>query len=333
MLYKKFNKKVYLKADASSEIGYGHFIRTLALADMLKDDFDCTFFTSDPNEYQKGEVAKVCNLHPLTFASAQDDFLQLLSGDEIVVLDNYYYTSEYQKAIKDKGCKLVCIDDIHDKHYYADIVINHAPGSDAGDYSCEEYTHLLLGPSYLLLRKSFFDIIDKGKEPAEDCTFICFGGSDENNLTLRACQIIRGFDTRKIIAVVGGGYIFHEELAIYAEGNDIEIHRSVNAETMASLMKSSTLAIVPSSCTFLEACCSRIPIITGYDVDNQIYIAASCERLGLGYNCGNLMEDFDQKLSSALRSITSDMSVTYCENQRRIVNSSKNILINEFKKL
>lgn len=326
-------RKVYLKADASSEIGYGHFIRTLALADMLKDDFDCTFFTSDPNEYQKGEVAKVCNLHPLTFTTAQNDFLQLLSGDEIVVLDNYYYTSDYQKIIKDKGCKLVCIDDVHDKHYYADIVINHAPGADAEDYCCEEYTHLLLGPSYLLLRKPFFDIIDSGKESVDDCTFISFGGSDENNLTLRACKVIRSIDNRQIIAVVGGGYLFHEELTKYAEGKDIEIHRSVNAETMASLIKSSTLAIVPASCTFLEACCSRIPIITGHDVDNQIYIAASCERLGLGYNCGNLMENFDQKLSVALRSITPELSATYCNNQRRIINSSKDTLINEFKKL
>jgi len=38
-------QKIYLRADASAAIGYGHFIRTLALADMLKDDFDCTFFT------------------------------------------------------------------------------------------------------------------------------------------------------------------------------------------------------------------------------------------------------------------------------------------------
>ena len=38
-------QKIYLRADASAAIGYGHFIRTLALADMLKDDFDCTFLS------------------------------------------------------------------------------------------------------------------------------------------------------------------------------------------------------------------------------------------------------------------------------------------------
>lgn len=326
-------RKVYLKADASSEIGYGHFIRTLALADMLKEDFDCTFFTSDPNDYQRGEVEKVCKLQALAFNTVQEDFLNFLSGEEIVVLDNYYYSSLYQKTIKDKGCKLVCIDDIHDKHFFADIVINHAPGSNASDYSCESYTKLLLGPSYLLLRKPFFDVIDNHIVPVEDCTFICFGGSDENNLTLRACKVIRNIDNRKIVVVVGGGYLFYDELNTYSMDSDIEIYRNVNAGTMASLMKSSTMAIVPASCTFLEACCSRIPIITGYDIDNQIYIAESCEKLGLGYNCGDFMENFDYKLTCALNTITPMMSVAYRENQKRVVNSSKNTLVNEFKEL
>ena len=51
-------KKIYFRADASAQIGYGHFIRTLAIADMLKSEFDCTFFTVSPTEYQVGEMTK-----------------------------------------------------------------------------------------------------------------------------------------------------------------------------------------------------------------------------------------------------------------------------------
>ena len=53
-------RKIYLRADAGYGIGYGHFIRTLALADMLKSDFDCIFFTSSPSAYQISEMKKVC---------------------------------------------------------------------------------------------------------------------------------------------------------------------------------------------------------------------------------------------------------------------------------
>ena len=101
--------KVYFRADAGAEIGYGHFIRTLALADMLKDDFDCTFFTQCPTSYQRREVEKVCRLAELPADDSKFDiFLDCLRGDEIVVLDNYFFTADYQRLIKRKGCRLIC---------------------------------------------------------------------------------------------------------------------------------------------------------------------------------------------------------------------------------
>ena len=116
-------RKILFRADAGAEIGYGHFIRTLALADMLKDDFECVFYTQTPSEYQRKECEKVCRLVELPADETRFQlFLDVLNVEDIVVLDNYFYTAEYQKAIKGKGCKLVCIDDMHDKHYVADVL-------------------------------------------------------------------------------------------------------------------------------------------------------------------------------------------------------------------
>ena len=56
-------KKIYFRADASSDIGYGHFVRSLALADILKDYFDCYFATIHPTEYQLKEISKVCQYY------------------------------------------------------------------------------------------------------------------------------------------------------------------------------------------------------------------------------------------------------------------------------
>ena len=147
-------RKIYFRADASAIIGYGHFIRTLALADMLKDDFDCTFFTTSPSVYQVAEMAKVCNHVSLNEETKFEDFINLLDGNEIVVLDNYFFTTEYQRQIKNKGCKLVCVDDMHDKHYVADVVINHGL-TDNNLFDIEPYTRLCLGFRYVLLRSPF----------------------------------------------------------------------------------------------------------------------------------------------------------------------------------
>ena len=110
-------KRIFFRADASFEIGYGHFIRSLALADMLKDTFDCVFFTCHPTSYQKQEMDKVCNFVELDESTHYEVFLSYLHGDETVVLDNYFFTTDYQRQIKVKGCRLVCIDDMHDKNY------------------------------------------------------------------------------------------------------------------------------------------------------------------------------------------------------------------------
>ena len=81
--------KILFRADADQHIGYGHFIRTLALADMLKDDFDCVFCLQTPSEFQKAELSKVCKYVELPANDRKFDlFLDTLEGNEIVVLDN-----------------------------------------------------------------------------------------------------------------------------------------------------------------------------------------------------------------------------------------------------
>src|SRR5205823_4199042 len=78
-----------------------------------------------------------------------------LNPTDIVVLDGYNFNTEYQQAIKNKGCKLVVIDDLHAWHQVADVVINHAEGITSPDYSAESYTQFCLGLDYVLLRKPF----------------------------------------------------------------------------------------------------------------------------------------------------------------------------------
>ena len=36
-------RRLFFRADAGPGIGYGHFVRSLALASMLKDCFECRF--------------------------------------------------------------------------------------------------------------------------------------------------------------------------------------------------------------------------------------------------------------------------------------------------
>lgn len=94
-------KKVYIRADAGQAIGYGHFVRCLALAAMLRDEFECTIFTQSPSEFQKREASGICPLVALPADDSKFDlFLNYLHGDEIVVLDNYFFTEDYIRTIQ-----------------------------------------------------------------------------------------------------------------------------------------------------------------------------------------------------------------------------------------
>ena len=257
-------RKIYFRADASSAFGYGHFIRTLALVDMLKDNFDCTFFTSSPSAYQIAEMEKVCCYVGLNEESKFEDFINLLNGDEIVVLDNYFFTTEYQRAIKAKGCKLVCIDDMHDKHFVADVVINHG-FVDPQQYSKESYTKLAIGCDYALLRKPFLYQTKNKKKKGE--WIICFGGSDAYDLTSKVANILAiREDVKRIHAIVGDAY---KHPAILKQIDKVIVHSRLSAEEMAALYQISEFVVCSASSVCYEALSCQCTIYAGYYVDNQ----------------------------------------------------------------
>ena len=293
-------RKIFFRADAGLEIGYGHYIRSLALADMLKQDFDCTMFTQMPTDYQLREVLSVCPIVPLSDTDVKfDEFLDKLHGDEIVVMDNYFFTTDYQRAIKAKGCKLVCIDDMHDKHYVADVIINHGV-DDALLFDVEPTTKLCLGYGYALLRKPFLETHNDIYR-VKGIVVVCFGGSDPHNLTKRYVEhLIMSQGVSHIVAVVGDGYRFKDELSNLP---NVEIRSCLSAEAMANLFCSAEAVVCSASTTAYEALACGVKVYAGWYVDNQKdfyqHLCASKAIVPLG----NLLENklsFDTQADTAL---------------------------------
>lgn len=260
-------RKVVFRADASPSIGYGHYIRSLALADMLKDDFDCLIVTQDPTRNQCDLASPVCPLKQVPADDSKFDiFLKMLHGDEIVVLDNYFYSTEYQKEIKAKGCRLVCIDDMHDKHYVSDVLINHAL-TDRSLYSVEPYTKLCLGLDWALLRKPFLNqpVHKPIAVPCHVSVLVAFGGADPLHLTYKAVAALsKSPRVVKITAVTG-----FENTAPCDSPRNVDYLHNLSAEKMAALYRDCDLAILPTSTVCMEAMASGLPVISGYYADNQ----------------------------------------------------------------
>ncbi|MBQ3656252.1 MAG: UDP-2,4-diacetamido-2,4,6-trideoxy-beta-L-altropyranose hydrolase [Bacteroidales bacterium] len=289
-------QKIYFRADAGAKIGYGHFIRTLALADMLRVEFDCTFFTSVPTEYQTSELKKVCKYIPLEEETKFDKFLEYLCGDEIVVLDNYFYSTEYQKQIKSKGCKLVCIDDIHDKHYVADVVINHAL-TDTSLFSIEPYTKLCLGFDYALLRAPFLKLVSNTFRNND--LIVNFGAADPHGITDKVVSMLLMMDIPYHIVVVLGDKVFLSE----ENKQKVSTRKNLTAEQMAELFEKSAAGILSASTVCIEALSRNLPLAVGYHVDNQIELYGCIANSKAVLPLGNLQEIDIVSLLKAIKNI------------------------------
>lgn len=273
-------RKVCLRADASDRIGYGHFIRTLALADMLKDDFDCTFFTKSPNAFQKVELQKVCRLVELpSDDSKYDEFLDYLSGAEIVVLDNYFYTSVYEKAIKEKGCKLVSIG-TNDRHYYADAVVNFTK-LQPSDFSSESYTKFCLGLEWTILRKPFYEQRNVEKKGF----VICIGGTDQFAYSERFYDILNSRYPQELISIIATDRIGQQRInAFKAKGVNLQLN--LTAEQMARQFAQAKIAIVSASSVAIEALSQGANVVAGHYVDNQLNIYRALQEDGYIWGVG-----------------------------------------------
>ena len=265
--------KLYIRTDGSPSIGLGHLVRCIALAKMLVDDFEIIFACKQVPETIIEEI-KTDGFQLLRLDN-DDDLISILSPDDLVVLDSYELESDYQKSIKMIGCGLICIDDLHEKTTYADLVLNHTPCVSPSEYPAQPYTQYALGPNYALIRPAFLNLAKKSRLPGKsDSVLICFGGSDSRNLTKLATEVV--LDTKrfkKIIVVTGAAYAHHDTIdEILSEQENVLHYSNISAEDMAQHMSEVDLCIVPSSGILTEALTSGANIISGMYVSNQRFV-------------------------------------------------------------
>lgn len=278
------DKKIYFRADADAKIGFGHFVRTLALAEMLKDDFECVFFTAAPNEYQKKEVKKVCKLVELYSDERKfDDFLSYLTGKELVFLDNYFFNSDYEKKIKDIGSGLIVLS-TPTCHHYADVVFNYIE-KDITQYSIEPYTRIFAGQEWTILRKPFLIPIDNTKRK-KGSVVISFGGTDQFFLTEKVLDNLINQD----ISVICTSRISSKRID-YFRNCGVKVYVDVNADVVAKVFETSDFAILSSSTICIEALSRGCKVLAGYYIDNQINYYKSLSNDELIYPLGDLLSD------------------------------------------
>jgi UDP-2,4-diacetamido-2,4,6-trideoxy-beta-L-altropyranose hydrolase len=255
-----------IRADANVEIGTGHVMRCLALAQAWQDSGgQCIFAIANvtpPLERRLlDEGMKV--QHISAPAGSDEDATETAniaraSGSGWTVVDGYHFDASYQSLIKESGSRLLFLDDHgHAKYYYADLVLNQNSDAQASLYAdSEAYTQLLLGSRFVMLRREFEPwrkweraIGDFGRR-----VLITMGGSDPDNLTLLVIDALKYANLRNLqVTVVVGGSNPHIGLLkseITEEYGWIRIETDVT--DMPALMASADIALIAAGGTLWE---------------------------------------------------------------------------------
>lgn len=309
----------------------GHVVRCLALAGMLKHDFNITFAIQDPAESVVKTIHTVTEtiVHlPQTDDYNKDalNFSQFLNTDDIVVLDGYNFKTDYQKTIKNIGCKLVCIDDLHAWHFIADAVINHAEGVSESDYSKEPHTKLLLGLDYVLLRKEFLEASGTIKKISSvKKVFISMGAADLDNLTQKFTQALLEIKGIEEINLMLGFINPHlksiKNLIESSTSTKIKTHLNISAAELLDLLKNCDAVICPASSISLEACAVGTGLISGFTAANQTGILKGLIENNAAINIGDMVKISAAEIRSEVEKLCAhpDQLNTLIENQKRMI--------------
>jgi UDP-2,4-diacetamido-2,4,6-trideoxy-beta-L-altropyranose hydrolase len=272
--------KVSFRTDSSASIGLGHLIRCIAVAKMLKEDFEIFFVTGE----LPASILYELTANNFKYISTCDlnSFICLLSRHDIVVLDGYQFSLAYQKSLHEKGFHLVCLDDLHDKGFYCDLIINPSPIVRTSDYTALPYTQYALGPDFIMLRPHFLKQATITRQfNSINNVLISFGGSDPGNFTKRTLDIVIKFrQFKRINVVLGSMNSFKTQIESVANIDErIKVFHDLDETEMLAIMLDSELAIVPASGISIEALSAGCMVISGISAQNQRDIYSGFNKL------------------------------------------------------
>jgi len=295
-----------IRADASVAIATGHVMRCLALAQAWQDAGGNVVFAmaeSTPaiDARLRSEGMEIVRLDapPNSIEDAgQVSSLMLDRHADWVVVDGYRFDWEYQRNLKNAGRKLLFVDDLGQcQRYSADFVLDQNVHASDGMYANrEQYTRLLLGTRYAMLRREFQGWRDWRREiPSIGRNLlITMGGSDPDNLTRRLIEALPRISVPdlEITVVAGGSNPQLAELQRAVTSSGVPIHLVGDASHMPELMAQSDIAIICGGGTLWELLYMGCATLSYFRTPPQGQIIAELDAMGAVRSMGSV-EDFD----------------------------------------
>ncbi len=320
---------VLIRADVSVNIGTGHVMRCLVLAEMLEKhgaeiQFVCRDFgdglTSlvkskgyhlftlpeplvpyERNGVEDPAYAEWLGTHWSEDVRQTIDIIESTDIDlDLLVVDHYALDYRWHNEMREYAEKLMVIDDLADRKLDCDFLLDQTfeRKKDVYDLLVPERCVKLIGSHFALLRPEFekkrTEAIEKRSASSViNRVLVSVGGTDPYNVTnmvLDALELVGWQDAACVDVVLGKSAPYYRQIEQKSKTSKLQINLLSDVSNMAELMLAADLAIGAVGVTSWERCCLGLPSVAIVVSDNQILAANNLGSAGVVLNLGKFSE-------------------------------------------
>lgn len=278
-----------IRADGNAKIGAGHLMRCLAIAEEVRRLYPAhtvEFWCADE---ESAKLASDCGFETKVFGTGYErmeeelpKWKQWITDDKNTILVDSYHVTDVYLAFLGQFGRVCLMDDMQERAYPVDMVINYNLYADRAVYESlygEHTVQFCLGGSYVPLRKQFqnTEACYQTRDSVQQ-VLLTTGAGDVDNI---AGEILdRIYSKKFVFHVLLGRFSPHLETwkLRAAECPNIQVHYDV--KDMAGLMKKCDLAITAGGSTVYELSAARVPFIGFAYAPNQEKLVQCLEASG-----------------------------------------------------
>jgi UDP-2,4-diacetamido-2,4,6-trideoxy-beta-L-altropyranose hydrolase len=309
---------VLFRVDSSLQIGSGHLMRCLTLADGLRQRgvevlFVCREHLGNFINLVEGKVYPVARLpkpeaqYPAAAGDVvhavwlgvpwhqdADDTIAALESKrpDWLIVDHYALDNRWEMKLRPHVGKIMVLDDLADRDHDCDLLLDqnlYREMETRYDTLVSERCKKLLGPRFALLRPEFMEVRKTlGKRSGlVQRILVFFGGVDAAGMTLKTIDALANIIDRGFaVDVVTGGSNPHNEQIEHFCTSHAGFNYHCQIEAMAELMAAADLAIGAGGTTIWERCALGLPSIVTAVAQNQVEQVTCCAERGVLFCLG-----------------------------------------------
>ena len=309
------NCVVAIRVDSSEQIGSGHLMRCLTLAERLrKDGAEVHFISRDlSGSLHRLATERGFTLHLLPRHEMYPNLIgyaawltvpQLVDAEETgailsrmqpvnrLVVDSYALDVVWEQKLRPLVREIFVIDDLANRPHDCDVLLDqnfYREMRHRYDGLVPPACKLLLGPCHALLREEFYAAREKigVRDGVLRRILVFYGGSDvtrETEKTIRALIQLQ-LPSVAVDVVVGGSNPCRAYIKELCDAHRF-LHYYCQVSNMAELMANADLCLGAGGTTTWERCFLGLPTIVTAIAENQFEICRDCAEAGYIYYLG-----------------------------------------------